>query len=106
MTSAITAGGYVQITWLENYEKAEQALKDNYDLDTPCVEYPHRMLEDEPAALVLFDGSINGWFTGARLGNYFNETTDDPYNARRVINGVDKAELIAGYHRAFLDALA
>jgi hypothetical protein len=63
------------------------------------------MLEHEPAALILFDGSIDGWFTGAKLGDYFNDAKDDAYNARRVINGTDKADLIAGYHEKFLAAL-
>jgi hypothetical protein len=46
-----------------------------------------------------------GWFTGVKLGDYFNENTDDPINARRIINGNDKDELIAGYHDTFLEAL-
>jgi putative chitinase len=33
---------------------------------------------------------------------YFNDVTDDPVGARKIINGTDKAELIAGYHRGFL----
>jgi putative chitinase len=63
------------------------------------------MLEDEPSALVLFDGMIEGWFTGVGLPQYFDADTDDPYNARRTVNGTDKADLIAGYHREFLAAL-
>jgi putative chitinase len=97
--------GYVQLTWLENYEKGEQVLRDDYEMACPMVRYPHRMLEHVPAALILFDGSIKGWFTGMGLPEYFNDTTDDPFNARRVINGTDKAETIANYHRAFLAAL-
>ena len=97
--------GYVQLTWLENYQKAEQILANTYDLKTPCVEYPHRMLEDEPSALILFDGSINGWFTGVGLPQYFNASEEDPVNARQVINGLDKADLIAGYYADFKAAL-
>lgn len=29
----------------------------------------------------------------------------DPINARRIINGKDKAELIASYYHIFLDAI-
>ena len=97
--------GYVQLTWEDNYIKGEQVLKDKFDLECPMHRYPHRMLEHEPAALVLFDGSIDGWFTGVGLPQYFNDTTEDPYNARRVINGTDCAEQIAGYYRAFKEAL-
>ena len=97
--------GFVQLTWLANYEKGEAILRDKYGVECPMVRYPGRMLEHVPAALVLLDGSIDGWFTGVGLPQYFSDTADDPYNARRVINGTDKADLIAGYHRSFLKAL-
>ena len=98
--------GYVQLTWEENYIKGEKILADEYGVECPMVRYPHRMLEHEPAALILFDGSIDGWFTGVKLGDYFNADTEDAYNARRVINGTDKADLIAGYYESFKKALA
>jgi putative chitinase len=98
--------GHVQLTWIANYEKAEARLKDVYGVEAPLVEYPHRMLEDEPSALVLFDGSINGWFTGVGLPKYFDADTEDPVNARKVINGLDKADVIAGYYWKFKAALA
>jgi predicted chitinase len=97
--------GHVQLTWLANYETAQKRLAQAYGVEAPLVEYPHRMLEDEPSALVLFDGMIEGWFTGVGLPQYFDADTDDPYNARRTVNGTDKADLIAGYHREFLAAL-
>jgi len=97
--------GHVMLTHPENYQKGEAVLKESYSLECPMYEYPHRMLEDEPSALVLFDGSIYGWFTGVGLPQYFNEDTEDPYNARRVINGTDKADLIAGYYWPFKKAL-
>ena len=97
--------GYVQLTWYENFLKAEGVLKDTYDLPTPCVEYPHRMLEAEPSALVLYDGMINSWFTGVGLSDYFNPDKEDPVNARKIVNGLDKADLIAGYYKDFLAAL-
>jgi putative chitinase len=46
-----------------------------------------------------------GWFTGERLGSYFNANVDDPINARTIINGHDQDTLIAGYHAEFLIAL-
>jgi hypothetical protein len=49
--------------------------------------------------------SNRGDFTGVSLENYFNAAKDDPVNARRVINGLDKANLIAGYHDKFLTAI-
>ena len=97
--------GHVQITWLENYQKGEKFLAERYGIAVPMSRYPHRMLEDEPSALVLYDGMIEGWFTGVGLPDFFNETTEDPYNARKIVNALDKAELIADYYASFKAAL-
>ena len=63
------------------------------------------MLEDEPSALVLYDGMIKGWFTGVGLPQFFDADTEDPVNARKIVNGLDKADLIAGYYASFKEAL-
>lgn len=97
--------GHVQLTWLSNYERGEAVLRDKYGIHSPMVKYPHRMLEDETSALVLYDGMIDGWFTGFGLPNFFNPTTEDPYNARKIVNGLDQAETIAAYYQAFKAAL-
>ena len=92
--------GHVQLTGSPTTRRRRRGSQDVYGVEAPLVEYPHRMLEDEPSALVLFDGSIEGWFTGVGLPQYFDADTEDPYNARRVINGTDKADLIAGYYES------
>jgi putative chitinase len=46
-----------------------------------------------------------GWFTGRKLGQYFNDDKDDPINARQIINGNDDDTLIASYYDMFLDAV-
>jgi putative chitinase len=100
----------VQLTWEENYAKGEDILRDKYA--HPACEihqYPDKLLEEpEASALILFDGSVYGWFTGASLQQYFSKAKgiEDPVNARRVINGTDKADLIAGYYWAFKAGLA
>jgi hypothetical protein len=95
--------GFVQLTWKENYDRAGAllALVDNRD----PVQHPDIVLDSLIAARVLFRGMSEGWFTGAKLGDYLSETEDDPVNARQIINGNDKDELIAGYHDTFLAAL-
>jgi hypothetical protein len=95
--------GFVQLTWKENYDRASAALAliDDRDL----VQHPQLALDSLIAARVLFRGCAEGWFTGARLGTYFNVDTDDPINARRIINGNDQDTLIASYHAEFLIAL-
>ena len=48
---------------------------------------------------------IGGWFSGVGLGRYINAKTADWKNARRIINGLDCADKIAGYAKAFYAAL-
>lgn len=98
--------GYPQLTWEENYIKGEKNLKDRYNIEAALHREPHKMLEHEISALVLYDGMVHGWFTGVGLPGYFNSTTEDPVNARRIVNALDKAELIASQYRVFKRALA
>jgi hypothetical protein len=65
------------------------------------------MLEDETSALVLFDGMIGGWFTGVGLPKFFDHAKkiEDAYNARKIVNALDKAETIKGYYTKFKAAL-
>lgn len=95
--------GFVQLTWKENYDRASAILGliDERDLTM----YPDLALDSLIAARVTFRGMAEGWFTGAKLGDYFNEEEDDALNARRIINGNDRDELIAGYHETFLAAI-
>jgi predicted chitinase len=97
--------GHVQLTWKDNYIKGEKQLQNNYGISVPLVEYPHRMLEDEPSALILYDGMIDGWFTGVGLPDYFNAAEEDPVNARKIVNGLDHADKIASYYWEFKEAL-
>lgn len=85
--------GFVQLTWKYNYEK--------YGI----ADEPELALDLTFASHVLIHGMVNGIFTGKKLSNYFSETKNDPIGARKIINGTDKAELIAGYYHKFLDAL-
>lgn len=86
--------GYVQLTWKSNYEKYGIA-------DTP-----ERALDPDFAAHVMIDGMVKGTFTGKKLSDYFNAKKEDPVNARRIINGMDRAEQIAGYYDQFLQMVA
>jgi putative chitinase len=95
--------GYVQLTWEDNYAKARDKLGLSGSDD--LVKYPDRALDPVIAADVIFLGMAEGWFTGKALPDYFNDSKDDPVNARQIVNGNDDDDLIAGYHRKFLDAL-
>lgn len=91
--------GYVQLTHKYNYQR--MSLITGVDL----VNKPELALDPAVAATILFEGMKRGSFTGVGLGNFFNDTTDDPINARRIINGTDHAEDVAAIHAAFLKAL-
>jgi len=91
--------GYVQLTWKVNYQRASALT--GVDL----VASPDLAMRPDLAAWIMFDGMERGWFTGKKLADYFSGSKDDPTNARRIINGTDKAAAIAGYHAEFLAAL-
>uniref|UniRef100_A0AC34G9W9 Uncharacterized protein n=1 Tax=Panagrolaimus sp. ES5 TaxID=591445 RepID=A0AC34G9W9_9BILA len=42
-----------------------------------------------------------GWFTGKKLSDYITLQKSDFRNARRIVNLMDKADLIAGYARDY-----
>lgn len=90
--------GYPQTTWEVNYQKADDEL----GLDGTLMKNPDRMLEPEIAAATMVRGMEEGWFTGKSLTSY---PAGDYVNDRRIINGTDKAEKIAGEARAFERAL-
>lgn len=98
--------GHVQLTWETNYKKGQERLDQVYNVVAELHPKPHLMLQNEISALVLYDGMVHGWFTGVGLPKYFNSTTEDPYNARRIVNGTDQATLIAGYYQKFKAAIA
>jgi hypothetical protein len=97
--------GYVQLTWRDNYRRATQKLElfGADDLEW----HAGQALEPGIAFEVMAVGMTEGWFTGEALPDYFNEMTDDPVNARAIINNdvASMGETIAGYYHAFLTAL-
>jgi putative chitinase len=90
--------GFVQLTGRANYDKAGRKL--GVDL----VGNPELAKDQNIAAQILTLGMAEGWFTGKKVGDYFNDQVDDPVGARRVVNAQDKAELIAGYYKKWLAA--
>jgi predicted chitinase len=91
--------GYVQLTHKYNYSKMSPIV--GVDL----VAYPQRALEPNIAYTVMSYGMHYGSFTGKKLGDYVKSGTTDYYNARRVINGIDRASLIAGYASRFQEIM-
>ena len=84
--------GLIQCTWEKNYKRYN------------CAK-PEDALQWPMALLMAFDGMVQGRFTGKKLSQYISGGTCDFVGARRIINGTDRASLIAGYAKTFQSAL-
>ena len=91
--------GYVQLTGRRNYTKFGKLL--SIDL----VNHPEFALDPKIAMQIMYRGMKEGLFTGKSFSNFFNETTDDWIHARQIVNGMDRAGVIAGYGLKFFDAI-
>jgi putative chitinase len=114
---ALYAGvGDVQLTGESNFERAEIELRTQYPdvvadfearagrkFDLTVGDQPDDELDPQNAGdpiiayCIMSAGMRQGWFTGKRLAHFINARQCDYFNARRIINGLDKAKLIASY---------
>lgn len=85
--------GLVQLTWEDNYRKVGELL--SLDL----VDQPDLALQMKWAVPIMLQGMLKGWFSGKALRDFIPQiaTREHYKNARRIVNGTDKADLIAGY---------
>ncbi len=105
--------GPVQITGLKNYLVATERLRALGILlpTESLVETPDLALDITVGAAICVFGMLEGWFTQKRLNTYINvsepgaKALDQFEKARRVVNGTDRASLIARYAMAFMHAL-
>jgi putative chitinase len=95
--------GYVQLTGRKNYLKAGTAL--GHDL----AGNPDLAMRPDIAAAVMVKGMEGAWFTGKGLADYLPRSGSGTFaqfkEARRIINGQDRAAEIAGYALEFQRAL-
>lgn len=91
--------GFVQLTGRRNYAD----WSDRLGLD--LISNPEQVSEPTIAAKVLVQGSLLGTFTGYTLGGFFSDSVTDFYGARRIINGLDRANHIASIAQAYLNVL-
>ncbi len=83
--------GYVMITGRANYKK--------FGIEND----PDSALHQSVAGEILLNGMAKGMFTGKKNSDYL---PGDYVNARRIINGADRAQTIAEYARQFEAALS
>ena len=93
--------GFVQLTGRTNYGNA------GAELGLDLLNFPDLALDIPTAARILVWGMEGGEFTGRKLSHYIigNGNHDAFVRARRIINGTDRAELIADHADRFADAL-
>lgn len=84
--------GYVQLTWHANYLACGRAL----GLGEQLATRPELALDPDVSYRIMSHGMRNGTFTGRKLSDFIAGPTCDYVNARRIINGLDAAEEIAG----------
>lgn len=95
--------GYVQLTGRANYRKMQN--KFGVDL-TSNTQAANRVLQPAIAAKIMFYGMERGIFTGKKFADYFKASKQDWINARRIINRLDRAKLIAGYAQRYYAAIS
>lgn len=94
--------GHIQLTWENNYRRADK----HFELNGALIKNKDLMLEDfELSVATAVAGMKYGWFTGKNLEHYINDTTLDLRNARRIVNGTDKAVKIAKTSYKYIDLL-
>lgn len=86
--------GYAHLTHDYNYRAMGQRLG-----IAELEQQPQLAAQPEHAANILAVGMREGIYTGRRLDRYINDEATDYVQARRVVNGIDKADHIAGLAR-------
>jgi hypothetical protein len=89
--------GYVQLTWLKNYKSVGNGI----GMGDQLANNPDLAMDPNTAYSVMSYGMRNRTFTGKELSDYINGNNADYVNARRIINGLNRAQEIAGYATAF-----
>ena len=90
--------GFTQITHKYNYEGMGKKL----GLDLAAN--PDLALDPATSAQIIAIGMRDGDFSTKKLSDYFNSTTEDWNNARRIINGLDRACEIGGDAKKIYEA--
>lgn len=97
--------GFPQLTGLANYRRADEKLA----LGGELVRNPDLAMRPDIAARIMVRGMAEGWFTGRGLADYLPSSGEANArqfeDARRIINGTDRAVEIAAIAIKFQSAL-
>jgi len=91
--------GFVQITGRPNYRRLNDLLGLHGEDD--IYEYPDQAMRRDIAYRIMSEGMRTGAFTGRKLGDFIDNEIQDYYSARKIINGLDAADRITTYAKAF-----
>lgn len=91
--------GFPHLTGRRNYEWG--SVTSGYDL----VADPSLASDPSVSARLLVIGQMTGHFTGVGLGKFINDHRADFINARKVHNGLDRAETVADIAERYLVAI-
>lgn len=101
--------GFVQSTGRANARKASKLIREVLGDEVDFEKTPDLLMDPEYSAIIAFYGMANGIFTGKKLSHYIdNDGVEDPQEfttSRRIINGMDRSQLIASYAKKFIKAL-
>lgn len=89
--------GFVMITGRSNYTRATNELGHDF------VNVPTDACVPSWASQIIFKGMMAGWFTGKKLPDYVSavQARKDYHNARKVVNGLDRAGEIAAFAETY-----
>ena len=91
--------GYIMITGRTNFEKFSLIMGIDF------ITNPELVREPENAYKIMIYGFVNGTFTGKKITDYIDGDKLDYFNARKIINGLDKASLIQRYAEKIFEGL-
>ena len=86
--------GYIQLVWASNYKKVGDAIK------VDLYNNPDLMLENTISAQALVASMAEGLLTGRKLSDFFAEDADW-IGARKIVNGLNRADLIGSFAQQF-----
>lgn len=92
--------GFVQITGRRNYTIWSKKL--GIDL----IGHPEKAAIPDTAAIILVRGIRDGSFTGVGLSNFIIGSRRDFFKARRIVNGLDRADDIRDIAEDYFKAIA